>query len=101
MEDAVRDEDNAIARALDAFQALLKSTYTVNPTANRNLIAAARAELAQLRAAPRDQTGMAERQPPAASSPLAVRKSGSVGTTPKGHQRRPASSKDAAVELDA
>jgi hypothetical protein len=44
----------AIARALDAFQALLKSTYTGNPTANRDLIAAARAELAQLRAMQED-----------------------------------------------
>ena len=50
----MRDHDSAIARALDAFQALLRSTYTVNPTANRDLIAAARAELAQLRAMQKD-----------------------------------------------
>jgi hypothetical protein len=59
----MRDHDSAIARVLDAFQALLKSTYTVNPTANRALIAAARVELAQLRAMQEDtyQEGSADR----------------------------------------
>jgi hypothetical protein len=34
-----------------AFQALLKSKHTVNPTANRELISAARAELVRMQAA--------------------------------------------------
>ena len=43
-------DDSAISRALNAFQALLRSRPTVNPTADREIIAAARAELAQLQA---------------------------------------------------
>jgi hypothetical protein len=45
----MHDHDSAIARALDAFSTLVKSRHTVNPTATRELIAAARAELNQIR----------------------------------------------------
>ena len=57
------DQDSAIARALDAFQALLKSKHVVNPTENRALIAAARAELLQIRNQRTLAASEASRQP--------------------------------------
>jgi hypothetical protein len=45
----MRDDGSAISRALDMFQAMLRTRPTVNPTADREVIAAARRELSNLR----------------------------------------------------